>query len=150
MKKQYIMAALLLIGFGIVSTMAFSVNSDLTLGTTVYDVQDTGSTGTISKAKVVPYKTLDGMKIRLTTTSPTSGNYNITITTDVDLTGCTISDSESSYIGGESDLANGYLVFYNIGNAVNVLNITITGYTPNPTSLWEDMTSLVFTMTDLV
>jgi hypothetical protein len=149
MKKQYIMAALLLIGFGIISTMAFTINTDLSLGTTVYDVQDSGSTGTISKAKVVPYQTLDGMKIRLTTTSPTSGNYNITITTDVDLTGCTITDSESSYISDESDLANGYLVFYNIDNSVNRFNVTITGYTPNPDSLWKDMTSLVFTMTDL-
>ena len=151
MKNQYIMAALLLIGFGIISTMAFSINTNLTLGTNVYDVQSTGSTGDITKVKVVPYITLNGTKIKLTITPPTSGNYNITLSTDVDLTGCSITDSQTTYDAGDSELASGYVVFYNIGNAVTSLDITITGYNKGPASnLWADMNSLVFTMTDLV
>lgn len=149
MKKQYVIAMLLLIGFGVVSTMAFTLDANLNVGTKVYDIQETGSEATITKVKVRPFKDLDSMRIKVTITPPATAAYNMTVTTDVDFTGCTITDSETSYLAADSDLANGYLVFNNIGTAVTSVTVTITGYTPDPENLWEDMTSLILSVSDI-
>ena len=156
MKRKYILAALALIGLGVVTTMAFTLNEDLTVGSSVYDVQSTYSTGDISKVKIKPYKGLDNMRMKLTIDDPDSGNFNITVMTDVDLSGCSISDSEGKFHSGDSELVDGYLVFNDIPTGTSKLTITITGYTnykvtnPSNSSLWEDMESVIFTMTDIV
>jgi len=67
MKKQYVIAMLLLIGLGVVSTMAFTLNA---IGTDVipkaYSVDTTQTTGNITAVRITPFLNADGIVLKVT------------------------------------------------------------------------------------
>jgi hypothetical protein len=155
MKKQYIIAFLLLAGLGVVSTMAFSTVTSVDVTSDVYQVGDNGATGTVTKIKAVPIKgDLDQMKIILTMTGQTV-NFDVYITLDgAVLTGITSGDDAVVTSGSEGthDLATAYLEYtgctaLGAGPASWTLTVDATDATTTPT-LWEDVTGLLVTISD--
>ena len=67
MKKQYVMAMLLLIGFGIVSTMAFTLNTPATqeLPKVYSFASGTQTTGEVSSVRITPFLSADGIRFKV-------------------------------------------------------------------------------------
>ena len=80
MKKQYIIAVLLLIGAATVSTMAFSVNTTVDDDFTLYDATPAGGAVTISKVK---YRVINAdtcyVKISLANSGANDGSFHIVL-----------------------------------------------------------------------
>jgi len=114
MKKQYILAALLLIGFGVVYTQAFQLYSIDAAAPDAYAVNTDGTKASVSSVKMRPSKSGDRMiiTIRLTDLSA-PGSYLI----GVELTDTTGTDGyyDLSHPDGVSPSPNGnemYLIGY--------------------------------------
>jgi len=78
MKKQYALVLLLVLGFGIVTTMAFELNSPETSIPDAYAVSADETSATVSSVRIRPSKGGDRMVIRFSLGSLTNGeDYNI-------------------------------------------------------------------------
>jgi len=76
MKKQYILAFLLLVGLGAVSTMAFSLGESTS--TVAAPVTITGDgTENITDVKVLPYKGDDGVYLKITVNTADSMTFYV-------------------------------------------------------------------------
>jgi len=155
MKKQYILVALALIGLGVISTMAFTLNAGPNVQTEVYDISDEGATGSISKIKAKPQGSLNKTKIVITISGQTV-NFDLDINllgSNLDLTDATITGS--SGIPGTHVLSSGTNILYFediTGHPTEDITWTVTiddssDYGGSNT-VWEDITSLLVTLAD--
>jgi len=151
MKKQYILVALALIGLGVISTMAFTLNAGPNVQTEVYSISDEGANGTITKIKAKPKGSLDKVQIDLTLS-----NQEVAFDLDINLlgsglnlTGASISDFTGS--AGTHVLGPGENILYFTaipsGNSWSV-TIDATSEYGGSSTVWEDITSLLITLAD--
>ncbi len=145
MKKQYILAALLLIGFGVVYTQAFQLSSLDAEAPDAYTVTATSTDATVDAVKIRPSKSGDRMLVKLTISGIDGNDYVIGIELEDGTgyyvaTGATIDPSTNS----NSDLANGYLEFdHELSGATEQITITI-----DKTNIWQDVDGLMITLAD--
>jgi len=150
MKKQYILAALLLIGFGVVYTMAFELN-DLDVETPeAYSVSDSGTAATVSSVKIRPSKGGDRMIITLGLTNMTaSDNYAIGIElTDTAGTDgyydLSSPDAVNPAANGNEDYSAGYYeTTYSASGATGTLVIKL-----DKSSIWVDVDGIMILVSD--
>ena len=149
-KKQYLIAFLLLIGLGIVSTMALTYDDTLTIDQEAYSISDSGATGSITRVKAIPLGSLDKVKLTFTLSGQSTA-FDLYVTfegADLDLTGATITGAT----GGTAnhDLANNYIEFTNIATATSyTITIDASGITyPGTNSVWQDITGIFVTLGD--
>jgi len=149
MKKQYILVALVLIGLGVISTMAFSIDSDVDIQTTVYDISDDGAKGSITKIKIKPQGSLNKVKIDISLT-----DQDVDFDLDLNLLGSNL-DLDGATITGPN------VGVYTLGSGTNILSFTdvtaassctitiddSTAYGGSNT-VWEDITSVLVTLAD--
>ncbi|MCW4013521.1 MAG: hypothetical protein NWF07_11095 [Candidatus Bathyarchaeota archaeon] len=155
MKKQYALGILLLIGMGIVTTLAFQYNTGLNVDSAVYSVSATGATGTVTKVKAIPKSgDLDQMKIMITMTGQTE-NFDIFITLQgADLTGVTPSTdvTVTTGTGGTHSVADGYLEYTACtalgASGVWTIEIDASSASALTATLWQDTTGLMITVVD--
>ena len=154
MKKQYILVALVLIGLGVISTMAFTLTAGPNVQTEVFDISDEGANGTITKIKVKPKGSLNKVDIDLQLTDQeVAFDLDINLLgSALDLSGATISGS--SGIAGIHDVQSGTNIIYftvlSGGSGTTTWTLTIdatSGYSGTST-VWEDITSLLVTLAD--
>ena len=154
MKKQYILVALVLIGLGVISTMAFTLNAGPNVQTEVYNILDEGANGTITKIKAKPKGSLDKVDIDIQLTDQeVAFDLDINLLgSSLNLTGATI--SASSGAAGLHDVGPGENIIYytNIpgGSGTTTWTLTIdatSGYV-GANTVWEDITSLLVTLAD--
>ena len=133
MKKQYIIAVLLLVGLGILSTMAFSFSTLTTEEvSTVYEVNETSGM-TIGKVKIKPLS-VDKMKIEISSISASS-NYDLTLSFGSDA-GITLSSASSSVNGSLTvDDTDDYFEEVNLPLATTSVTYIVSG-----TDIWTDTT----------
>ena len=80
MKKQYIIAALLLLGFGVISTMAFTIETPTAQKLPkVYDFDTSQTSATITKVRVTPFLNKDAIRIKVDLATLTDDNYYIPV-----------------------------------------------------------------------
>lgn len=111
MKKQYTFALLLVLGFGIVTTMAFELNTPDTSIPDAYAVNADGTDAEISSIKIRPSKGGDRLMIKFQLGSLTDENdYNIGVelTDGSDYYDLSSPDSVSPSANTNIDYANGY------------------------------------------
>ena len=127
MKRKYVLAALLLAGLGIVSTVAFQLTASSAEAPEAYTISTTGTDATITAIKIRPSKGGDRLILKFTLGGTDSNSYDIGIEfedaegTDglMDLTGATINpaptvrEDSSGYIEYTHELS-GSSVDYNI------------------------------------
>lgn len=157
MKRKYILAVLALIGLGVVTTMAFTLNPDgpVVVQSEVYEISDSGATGSITKVKAKPMGgSLDKVKIKITL-SGQSVAYDLDIAligSNLDLTGDIITGSAGSAGTHVLGLADNELIFTAIPSGSS-WDVTIDapsgdGYDGTGNSVWEDIDSLMITLSD--
>jgi hypothetical protein len=158
MKRKYMLAALLLVGLGIISTMAFSFDDSLMVSTDVYTASDQGATGNITRVRVTPIKgDLNKTRIQITMTGQDVG-FDIAITLeDAVLTGITpasdLDVTTGTYDSTFSDPDAGHLEFTgcdNLGSGTGTwtLEIDANDATGLTASLWQDTSSLTIVVVD--
>jgi len=153
MKKQYILAALALIGLGVVTTMAFTLNDGgaVAVESEVYTISDNGATGSISRVIARPVGDLDKVRIRFSLDSQ-SVTYNMTIDlvgSGLNLDGASITSSDGDAGTHVLSLGTNTIIYTNIASS-NFFWIEIddtTAYTGSAT-VWEDIDSLIITLSD--
>ena len=85
MKKQYILAVLLLVGAAVVSTMAFPVTDDVHDDFTLYDVSPSGAAVSVSNVRFrVMNKDTCYVKIQLANSGSGHGRFHIILTSEAD------------------------------------------------------------------
>lgn len=159
MKKQYILAALALIGLGIVTTMAFQLNAnDVAVESEVYSVSDSGASGSITRVTARPQADLNKVRILVKIDALQDENYNITIDfvgDDLNLFGDDI-DDKNDQAPNESTLSAGFntVTYSNVNSATKQFTVTIdaTGIGDaaynGTNTVWEDIDSLLITLSD--
>ena len=149
MKKQYILVALVLIGLGVISTMAFTLTDGPDITTAVYDITDAGASGDIDKIKVKPQGSLNKVKIDISLTDQDVAfdlDLNL-LGTELDLTGATITGPNV----GVYTLGSGTNILSFTGvTAASSCTITIDDSSDygGTSTVWEDITSLLVTLAD--
>lgn len=142
MKKQYIIAFLLLVGLSVLTTMAFSTGT----ATTTIDspVSITGdATENITTVKVIPYKGVDGIMLKITLDSSAT-EYDCYVqvfnsTGDGQLDGTeVISGKLGSTTGADSYDSDVEMVFFDLADAGStsvIIKIEETG-------IWTEASSI--------
>ena len=145
MKKQYILAALLLIGFGVVYTQAFQLSNLDAAAPDAYTVTATSTSATVDAVKIRPSKGGDRMVVKLTVSGIDQDPYVIGIELE-DGTGfynassSTIDPSENS----NSDLDNGYIeIDHTLSGATETITVTI-----DKANIWVDVEGIMITLAD--
>jgi hypothetical protein len=141
-----------LIGLGVISTMAFTLNDGPDVQTEVYEIDGTAATGSITKIKVKTLGSLDKVKLDFTLTGQ-SVAYDLDIDligSVLDLTGATITGSSGT--AGTHILSDGTNVLYFTaipsGSSWDV-TIDASGIIyAGDNTVWEDITSLLVTLAD--
>lgn len=77
MKRKYILAALLLAGLGIVSTVAFQLTASSAEAPEAYTVSTTGTDATITDIKIRPSKGGDRLILKFTLSGTDTNSYDI-------------------------------------------------------------------------
>jgi len=149
--RKYVLAILLLVAFSMVATLGLTFNEDVSVQSEVYQVSDSGATGTINKVKVKPLGSLNKVKIEITLDSQTVA-YDLDISlmgSDLDLTGATITGSAGT--AGAHVLSSGENILYftaiPAGSSWSV-TIDATGGYSGTNTVWEDITELLVTIAD--
>lgn len=150
MKKQYIMVMLLLIGFGIVSTLAFELYSTSAEIPEAYIVSTDGTEAAVESIKIRPSKegdrmiitlSLSGMKkhdsynvgVELTDTDGADGYYDLTNPIAV----------SPAANGGEEYSAGYYETTYKADDDTAVIIIKL-----DKSSIWCDVDGMMITLAD--
>jgi hypothetical protein len=115
MKRKYILAVLVLLGLGVISTMAFTLGSGATSELPkVYSFDTTQTAAIITKITVKPFINADNIRIKVDLATLTDTNvYKVGFElygagNTLDLTGATVTII-SGGVAGTHDLANGYV-----------------------------------------
>ncbi len=151
MKKQYIIIALALIGLGVISTMAFTLNAGPNVQSEVYQISDSGATGSITKIKAKPQGSLDKVKLDITL-SGQSVAYDLDIDligSVLDLTGATITGSSGTAGTHIQSDGTNILYFTAIPSGASwSVTIDASGTYAGDNTVWVDITSLLVTLAD--
>ena len=153
MEKKYVIGLLLLIGMGIVSTMAFTINTSIDSTATIYDIDSAAATGSVTAVRVLPWGSRNVLRIKLTT-NPGSAAYNISLSFEdnsgaMDLSGFTVTANAGAGTLDTSYLADGIIVVYNIPNTVTNVLVKVDGTGGSFTnSFYEDLTHLIVAIAD--
>jgi len=146
MNRKYVLAILLIMGFGVVSTMAFTIDPDTEkdIVPNFYEVDGTASTSTITKIRTLPKGGTESSDIRLLiTTSSTSCELYIDIIDDDGSPAAT--PSSVSAVGATANIVNGVIEVTSLTSTS--INLVITGqdYT---TGYFEDIESMFISIVD--
>ncbi|MBD3172669.1 hypothetical protein GF326_09370 [Candidatus Bathyarchaeota archaeon] len=161
MKRKYILAALALIGLGVVTTMAFTLNAnEVTVESEVYQVIDNGASGAIDRVTARPVGDLNKIRILVKIDNNQNENYNITIDFigDVlDLSGDYIYDKDD-VTPDASTLSLGFnsITYSNVDFNTNQFWVIIDstdsvngdGNYDGTNNVWQDIDSLLITLSD--
>ena len=151
MRKQYAMAVLLILAFGVVSTMAFQLTNTTDQIPEAYSISDDGTDASISSIKVRPSKGGDRVIITLGLANMTASNsYAI----GVELLDTAGPDGYYNATGMTSNLSlNGnedYDVgYYETTYAASAATATVIIYLDN-TNIWIDIDGMMVTISDVV
>jgi len=151
MKKQYVMAMLLLIGFGIVSTMAFELNATEAEVPEAYTVTTDGTNAELESLQIRPSKGGDRMIIKLQLSGPHGPHSDYFIGVELedeeetnglyDASGADVDPSENS----NTVLADGYIEFdyHKTHHCIDTLIIKI-----DKDDIWSDVDGIMITIAD--
>jgi len=145
--KKYVLVALLILAFGVVSTMAFTLNPTTSKIPDAYAVSTSDTSAQVDSVKIRPSKSGDMMIIKITLSSLTdSQDYDIGVelldSSDnyYDLSTASVDPTENS----NSDLANGYYeTTYSATGDTGTVTIKLT-----KNSIWQDVDDIMITIAD--
>ena len=150
MKKQYVMIVLLLMGFGIVSTMAFQLNTPAVEAPEAYSIVDSGTAATVSSVKIRPSKGGDRMIITLGLSNMTISNDYAVAVELLDDAGTdgyydlTSPDAVSPAANGYEEYENGYYeTTYTAVAGTGTLVIKL-----DKTNIWIDVDGIMIMVSD--
>jgi len=128
MKRKYVLAALLLAGLGIVSTVAFQLTASSAEAPEAYTISTTGTDATITAIKIRPSKGGDRLILKFTLDGP-DGSYDIGIefedSDDDDEDGDDLKDLSGATINltpdDATEASSGYIEYTKVlsGSSVN-------------------------------
>lgn len=146
MKKQYVLALLLVLAFGVVTTMAFELTTPETSIPDAYLVDASTTTASITSVKIRPSKGGDRMIITLGLGDMTdTESYIIGVelmdgTSYYDLSGATV-DPDAN---GNEDYTNGYYeTTYTASGTTGNLNIKL-----DKDNIWINVDGVMITLAD--
>ena len=151
MRKQYAMVFLLILAFGVVSTMAFQLTTTDDQIPEAYAISDDGTEASVSSIKVRPSMGGDRMIIKLGLADMTSGNsYAIGIE-------LTDTAGDYGYYNATGMLTapypNGYkeylVGYYETTYTATAANESITIYFQK-TNIWIDINGMMVQLSDIV
>jgi hypothetical protein len=144
------MAALLLIGFSVVYTMAFELNSPTVEAPEAYAVSDSGTAATVDSVKIRPSKGGDRMIITLGLSNMTAASdyaIGIELTDDAGTDGyydLSSPTAVSPAANGNEDYAAGYYeTTYSATGATGTLIIKL-----DKASIWVDVDGIMILVSD--
>jgi len=150
--KKYVLVALLILAFGVVSTMAFQLSSTTSEIPNAYAVDASSTNAQVDSVKIRPSKSGDRMIIKITLSSLTENHkYNIgvelldTTGTDgyYDLSGSGVTITPEA--NGNSTLASGYYETTYTANSDATQTVTIK---MDNSDIWQDVDDIMITIAD--
>jgi len=160
MKKQYILAALALIGLGVVTTMAFTLNANtVAVESEVYSVSDSGASGSVTRVTARPLGDLNKVRILVKIDAAQDENYNITIDfvgDDLNLAGDDIDDKNGA-APDDDTLGLGFnsVTYSDVDSAtkqfwviIDATAVSGAGAYDGVNTVWQDIDSLLITLSD--
>jgi len=150
MKKQYIMTVLLLIGFGIVTTMAFELNTPAVEAPEAYSIVDSGTAAIVSSVRIRPSKGGDRIVITLGLTNMTATN-NYAVAVELNDEAGTDGYYDLSSPDAVSPAANGFEEYTNGYYETTYTAVAGTGTLViklDKTNIWIDVDGLMIMVSD--
>ena len=150
MKSQYILAVFLLIGFGVVTSMAFELNTPAVEIPEAYALDTSSTDATLSNVKIRPSKQGNAIIVKVDLAGIDGNNYVIGIEFEseaggfYDLSGVTIITPTGVYETGNSILFGGYLEGrYMLSGSSETLTLRV-----EKSEIWAEVDSIMITLAD--